>query len=338
MTLRRELTEEPWRFDLFTALRLVERAATDRPRIGESSRSSEEAVRIGQDPFLEFPAATIDSASTDPDGLLHLRVRFLGLFGPQGALPIATTEEAYGWVLARDPAFPKFADIVQGRFLQLFFRAWAQARPVVQADRPDRDRFVGWIGSIAGIASAPVRDAGTLPLGAKLDHAGLLAFQVRSASRLESFLTSLFDVPVEVEEFVGSWLELDQAEQTRLGTRLSGLGVDTFLGAGAFSVSDKYRIRVQVSDLETYRSFLPDGRQAEQLTDAVVLMMGAELEWDVELAIPARAIEPTRLGVSGRLGWTSWVIDRQTDPGDAIRRDARFQIADRRNKSVQLAS
>ena len=41
-------------------------------------------------------------------------------------------------MLMRDDAFPRFLDILNHRFLQLFFRAWADARPVAQHDRPRR--------------------------------------------------------------------------------------------------------------------------------------------------------------------------------------------------------
>ncbi|HUG60446.1 MAG TPA: type VI secretion system baseplate subunit TssG [Methylomirabilota bacterium] len=338
MTHRKRLVEEPWSYDFYTVMRLVERGATDKARIGESRKRADEPIRIGQDPYMEFPSANIAAASTDVDGRLRLLVRFLGLFGPQGALPTSTTEEAYGWLLARDDAFPRFADIIQGRFLQLFYRAWAEARPIVHADRPEHDRFKRWIGSVAGIAAASVREADDLSTAAKLNHAGLLGPYVRSASRLESFLASLCGARVEVEEFVGAWLTLEPSEHSRLGAKMSSLGSDTFLGASAYSVSDKFRIRVHVADLEAYAAYLPVGRKAGQLADAVFLMMGDELDWDVEIAIPERAVEPTRLGMSGRLGWTSWMIDRAADPGDATRTDARFHLTDRRSQGQPAAA
>ena len=50
--------------------------------------------------------------------------------------------------------------------------------------------------------------------------------------------------------------------------------------------------------------------------------MGDELEWDVELAIPSGAIEPVKLGKSGRLGWTTWMLaelDVEARPTGTIR-------------------
>ena len=148
---------------------------------------------------------------------MRLKARFLGMFGPQGALPLTTTEEAYNWLLERDDAFPRFVDIVQRRFLALFFRAWADARPITQHDRPDEDRFRAYIGAMIGIGTPAFRDADSISDFAKLPYAGLLAARVKSVSRLRAFLTSYLETRVEIEEFVGSWLELDPTERTRLG-------------------------------------------------------------------------------------------------------------------------
>jgi type VI secretion system protein ImpH len=118
---------------------------------------------------------------------------------------------------------------------------------------------------------------------------------------------------------------------------MSALGADTFLGASAFSVSDKFRVRVHVPDLDHYAEFLPEGRRSDQLADAVFLMLGDELDWDVEIVIPKRAVQPTRLGASGRLGWTSWMTDPKADPGDGSRSDARFHLTDRRGHNQAAA-
>ena len=138
MTFRAELVAEPWRFDLLAVLRRLERENPGKPRIGDARKLADEFVTIGQNPYFEFPDSNVEAASIEPTGLIRLKARFLGMFGPQGALPLTTTEEAYGWLRERDDAFARFVDVFQRRFLALFFRAWADAHPVAQNDRPDR--------------------------------------------------------------------------------------------------------------------------------------------------------------------------------------------------------
>ena len=77
----RELRDEPRRFELFAAMRLLERVEPDRPRLGEARRPADEWVRVEQPPHLNFAplrnavrrleasAASFDRASAAVDGL-----------------------------------------------------------------------------------------------------------------------------------------------------------------------------------------------------------------------------------------------------------------------------
>ena len=108
------------------------------------------------------------------------------------------------------------------------------------------------------------------------------------------------------------------------------LGQNALLGSSVFSIEDKIRVRIYVRDLAHHEEFLPTGSNnlAKRLADAVFFYLGDELEWDVELAIPSGAIEPVRLGKSGRLGWTTWMAPNWTSK-EPYRYDARFSPADR---------
>jgi type VI secretion system protein ImpH len=328
VTFLRNLEAEPWRFDYFVVLRHLERTSVDRPRIGDSAARRDEFIQLGQDPFMEFPASNLARVVQSDNKPLQVFVKYLGLLGPQGPLPLATTEEAYHYVLAQDDAFPRFLDVFNHRFIQLFFRAWADSRPIVQHDRPDADRFVAYVGSAIGVGSKPYQNLDSVPDPAKLGFAGLLGPQARCASRLASAVCGLFNVKAEVEEFIGTRLVLEATEWTLVGQRLSRLGEDVLLGRNVFSVQDKIRLRIFTKSLAQYIRFLPTGDLCEPLVDLVFFYNGEQLVWDVELAIPAGAAEPVRLGTFGQLGWTSWMAPNWTSM-EAYRRDAKFYPAER---------
>lgn len=328
MNFLSRMQEEPWRFDYFTVLRHLERNNPDKPRIGDSAVRREEFAHLGQDPFMDFPASNLARTEESTGKPIKLFFKFLGLLGPQGALPLATTEEAYQYVIAQDDAFPRFLDIFNHRFLQLFFRAWADSRPIVQHDRPELDRFIAYIGSAIGIGSAPYRELDSIPDAVKLGYAGLLGAQAKSASRLAAAIRGLFGVDVEIDEFVGSWLQLEGSGQTMLGSTHAVLGQDVLLGKAIFSVQDKIRIRVFANSLDQYARFLPTGDLCEPLADLVFFYIGDQLEWDTELAIHAGAVAPMRLGKSGQIGWTSWMSPNWSS-SDEYRRDARFHPSER---------
>ena len=329
-----------------------------RPRIGDSGSRREEvieargrdlSVSFGQDPWMVFPASNIcelqwrptkpadvikraidaefDSGEVAPaQNRIHIVVRFLGLLGAQGALPLAATEEAHGWLVESDPSFAHYLDVFNNRFLQLFYRAWADARPIIQHDRVDCDRFKEYVNSVIGIGSPAFANLDTVPRGISL-YAGLLGSQVKSASRLCSVIRGLFDVDVEIDQLVGSWLTFDEPERSSLGARNSELGGDLLAGAASFSVQDKIQVRLFVKDMDRYRRFLPDGADCRALVDLEFFYIGDEIDWDIELALPARHVTPVRLGLSGELGWTSWMSPNYTP--DEHRRDAHFNPAER---------
>jgi type VI secretion system protein ImpH len=329
---------EPWRFDFYDVLRQLERANPNSPRIGESAARREEFVDLGQDPYLEFPASTLASVAVR-DARVQIIVKFLGLLGPQGALPLATTEESLGWLTMRDDAFPRFLDLFNNRFLQLFFRAWANARPIAQHDRPSQDRFIAYIGSFIGLGTPTFGNRDSVPDVAKLEFAGLIAPKAKSASRLKRLLSGLFDTKVEIEEFVGVWLSFAPEDCSTIGRKHAGLGKDLMLGRSVFSVEDKIRIRLYVKNLAHYERFLPTERSdlARPLADAVFFYVGEELDWDVELAIPSGEVAPVKLGVSGRLGWTCWMSPNWAST-DRYRCDARFHLAERLRAIAPVAS
>ena len=96
-----------------------------------------------------------------------------------------------------------------------------------------------------------------------------------------------------------------------------------------YSVSDKFRVRVYVRDIEHFKQFLPGSPLAEEIADAIFLYVGEEYDWDMELAIPAGEITPVRLGKGVQLGWTSWMAPNWSKTDETIRKDARFHVVSR---------
>lgn len=338
MKLPSGLTETPELYDFFAVMRMLEAQHAGRPRIGDSATAREDYVGLGQDPYLAFPASNLAGAKRDRQGRLRLSVRFLGQFGPQGALPLALTEEAQTYQLRGDDAFPRFADLFNNRFLQLFYRAWADVRPIAQADRPEADRFRVYLGTTIGLGSPAARELGAVPDALKLHFAGLMSGGAKSASRLASLISGVFGLKCEVEEFVGSWQVLEPGDRSRLGGGNAGLGASLMLGSRTYSVSDKFRIRLFAATLAEYETYLPGRRRADELDDLVTFYLGEELEWDVELALPAGEAAPMRLGEGGRLGWTSWVAPDWAEAPGALRTDARFDVHERAKRRRAAAA
>lgn len=308
MSWEQGITAEPWRYDMFATLRRSEALHPEKPRLGDSATLREEYIDLGQEPHLSFAAANIAKyVPATGDHRAKLVLRFLGMLGPMGPLPLATTDEARRWYTHHDDSFARFLDIFNDRFLQLFYRAFADARPAEQHARPSDDRFMDYVGSVIGIGARPWRNLDSMPDLEKLRFAGLLGARCISASRIEHVVSGTFGVKAEVEQFIGLALELGPDEVTRLGQANASLGAGGMLGSRVISVDHKFRLLLTVEDLPTYEAFLPGGRWCRRLVDTLVNVVGQEYEWDVELLLPARLARPTQLGSYGRLGWTGWM-------------------------------
>jgi type VI secretion system protein ImpH len=308
------LAEAPHRYDFYQTLRRLECLYDGKPRWGEALRPGDEAVRLGQDPDLSFAPAPLASFEADAGRAPRLQVRLFGLFGPNGALPLHVTEYARERLrVAGDPTLSRFLDIFHHRFLALFYRAWAQAQPHVNRDRPKADHFTVYVGAFTGMASKASRERDALPDLAKFFHIGALIRQVRNTEGLTHILQHFFRVPLQIEEFVGHWLRLSAGERTSLSPEGAALGSGAVVGGRVWDRQHKFRIRLGPLTLAQYESFLPGGPPLRKLVAWVRMYLCFELDWDVRLLLKPGEVPVLTLGGGQRLGWTSWLGRRRAD-------------------------
>ena len=310
------LAAAPHRHDFYQTLRQIECLYADKPRWGKALRPIDEPVRLGQDPDLSFAPAPLASFETGDGQVPRLQVRLFGLFGPNGPLPLHLTEYARERLRsAGDPTLSRFLDIFHHRFLALFYRAWAQAQPHVNRDRPKEDRFTTYVGSFIGMSPAAFREGDALPDLAKFFHVGSLIRQVRNTEGLIHILQHFFRVPVEIEEFVGHWLLLSKSERSFLSSEGASLGSGAALGSRVWDRQHKFRIRLGPLTLDQYKGFLPGQGAAplRKLVDWVRMYLCFELDWDVRLLLKQNEVPSLKLGGGQQLGWTTWLGHRRVD-------------------------
>lgn len=323
------LAEAPHKYDFYQTLRRLECIYDSKPRWGAALRPVDEPVRLGQEPDLSFaptPLASFESNGSRPP---RLQVRLFGLCGPNGPLPLHITEYARDRMrLAGDPTLSRFLDLFHHRFLALFYRAWAQAQPYVNLDRPNTDRFAVYIGAFVGTASKALRDRDAVPDLAKFFHVGALIRQVRNTEGLKHILQHFFRVPVQIEEFVGHWLYLSAGERTTLSSEGATLGSGAALGRRVWDRQHKFRIRLGPLTLAQYERFLPGSAPLRKLVDWVRMYLCFELDWDVRMVLERDQVPALTLAGRQRLGWTTWLGQRRSKtPADDLLLDAEAFVA-----------
>lgn len=323
------LAERPYRLDFYQALRHIESAHPHLPRLGDALRPSDEPIRVAQSAELSFAPAPLHALVTSGDGPPRLLQRIFGLLGPNGPLPTHLTEFARDRTLHHgDASLQRFLDLLTHRFALLFYRAWAEAQPLMSLDRPDDRQFIDRLGALIGLGLPSLQDRDAVPDRSKLFFAGRLARQVRDADGLLAWCKAEFDVPVKIEQWCGHWMELGRAERSRLGggrrrrgmaQASQGLGQGAVLGGSVWDVQHKFRIVVGPLSLPRYLRFLPGGADMARLRALVRQWVGLEFDWDVQLILARAEVPQLRLGdgrapagppgnpPTTRLGQSTWL-------------------------------
>ena len=305
------------RFGLFPILRGAEARARALPRIGRARRPDQSVADLAQVPSLAFPDSTLESVEV-VGGRARVHGFWLGLTGPMGALPSHLTEFAdFERRYARARPFGRWLDLLANRMLQFFYRAWADSQPAAQADRPEEDRFAGYLGVLTG-ATEGVAEHAAFPARARLHYAALFASR-RSAAGVEDALGHLLRQPVKLLEYQPRWRDVEAEDQTRLGRGFATLGVDALAGARARVASDAFRFVVRAQSMREYEALLPDGERFRIASEALDAFAPSHLEWDLTIEMAERHARPAKLDGGARLGWTAWLSPGQSD---RIRTDA----------------
>ena len=322
--LELELQERPHEFDFFQALRRLECAYRDQPRIGTSQHAAADPVRLAQVPSLGFAPSNVASFKSGAPGRpARLAIYGLGLLGPNGPMPTHFTEYVRDRERnADDPTLARFLDVFHHRMLSLFYRAWAATEPTVWFDRPEDDRFAAYVGSLFGLALPALADRDALPDMAKLHFVGHLSCQTRHPDGLRAMLADYWGVPVKIREFVGQWLELPHGSRWRLGEKreTGTLGHNTTVGERIWECQRKLRLVFGPLDLKDYLRLLPGGESLDGVVAMTRGCMGDELIWDLQLVLRRDQVPPQVLGGKGRLGRTSWLAGRpfERDADDLV--------------------
>jgi type VI secretion system protein ImpH len=304
---------EPWRYDFYQAMRHIEAAHPQLPRLGEAQRPGDEPLRVSQPPELNFAPASLHGVQHTATGVLRLQQRIFGLIGPNGPLPIHLTEYVRERAMhAGDATLLRFLDLLTHRFALLFYRAWAQAQPVVSLDRAGNTDFSRRLGALIGIGEQSLLGRDAAGDAAKLHFSGRLGRQVRDADGLLNWIRSEFGVPVQVRQWRGHWMPLGRDERTRLHPplqRTTGqqLGRGAVLGATVWDVQHKFRIVIGPVREARYHAFLPGGRDLARLQALVRQWVGLEFQWDLQLILARADVPPLRLARSGELGRSCWL-------------------------------
>ncbi len=321
-----ELRGEPWNFQFFQAVRLLEHLGTGQP-VGGFGNPEDEAVRFGTNPALEFPPSQIHSLQWEGSEQPRMSVNFFGLIGQLGALPTPYTEFVNDRSRAKDHALKDFLDLFHHRLISLFYTAWEKYRFPVAFEREGQDRFTRYLLDFIGLGTEGLQNRTSIPDEALLYYTGLLGMQPRSAMALRYILQDYFGVPVEVEQFVGAWYPLSKPNQSRVGEEreyAEQVGRGAVAGDQIWDQQGRARLVLGPLTMEQYLDFLPRGSAYQPLCEMTQFFSRRSIDFEMQLILRRGEVPPVFLDegeTSGpMLGWTTWLktAPLTRDPGETV--------------------
>ena len=319
------IAADPGRYGLFPVARGAEARAPELPRIGEAKRPALNIIDLAQDQHMGFANSTLNSVVTNR-GRTRVGGYWLGLTGPMGPLPTHLSEFAfYERRYATKRPFGDWLDMLAGRMLQLFYRAWADSQPAALADRPGEDSFAYFVSALSGAAEGVDAEA-AFPGHARSHYAAVFGGS-RSAVAIEDALSHLLGQDAHILEFQARWRTLEPEDRSRLGGSFAALGKNVVLGRRVRSASDAFRVVIRAANFRDYQSLLPTGPRFAVAAEALDAFRPSHIEWDIGLEIKDNQAPPCRLDGRTQLGWTSWVKPKRSAraTGEAIRADAHLR-------------
>jgi len=332
-----ELEQDAPRFKFFQAVRLL--ALTARHYGGRRRALLPKGLRFRTIASLSFPASelvqyrTVESEVAGTKSTRdEMTVAFLGLTGPSGTLPTPYTEmlinrrQRY-----RDVGLHAFLDMFSHRAVALFYGAWRKYRYWLDVEDGQKENLTGALLDLAGVGFPSLRDklgtgdAALVNENFFLFYAGLLSQKPVSAMAMGSMIRGFYGVPVEVEQFVGQWINVPLEEQSHFGGKACVLGLSAFAGERIWDRQTKIRIRMGPMRIKQFEQLLPGEPGAKALETLVRFVVGFELACDVVLTLDRRDVPELKLGPDQRLllGGNTWL---NTSPPERDPDEMRYRL------------
>ena len=325
--MNKQLLREAEKFDFFRAVRILERklnqgtAEERRNKIGHDSNPANEVVHFKANQSLAFPNRTVHTITPreDQPELVDMIISFMGLTGTKGVLPDHYTETILQRMKIKDHSMKDFFDLFNHRLISLFYRAWEKYNIHVQyegslIDKNNADHFSRCLGSLTGALQNDFDSQ-------KLYYGGLFARHVRSASALKGILTDFLGSNVDIKQFQGQWLYLNNEDKTifpgkkhRKG-QYNQLSKNMVLGKRVWDNQSKFTIIMHTKTLKRFTELLPDTEEHKVLCKMVRHFAGNGMNFDLKIMLPASEVPACRLyrgkEFTPRLGWNTWTKKRK---------------------------
>jgi type VI secretion system protein ImpH len=299
-------------------------------RIGDVVPLSSQPVRLVPDVEPAFPVSELSwwKETTSDAVRPTLAVNFFGLFGPCGVLPNHYSQLIQERLAMKDRALLEFLNIFNHRILCMFYQSWEKHAFAVSmetaAASKEKASVTEALWAIVGNRLEASRNRLAFDDTTTLYYGGLFASKRATQESLRSAIEDFTRIPTEIENLVGQWLRLVPEDQSRIGSFALGeqagncLGVDTIVGEAAWSIENRFRIRLGPVPWDVLGDYLPTGAMLRSVVDFARRYVGPQWDFDVQMVVAANQVRGIQLDPQQPflLGWNTW-LGTWENPDDA---------------------
>lgn len=311
-----KLLETPTEYRFQQAVRLLERAAcfsniekgasfSINP-IARFTPPSSESIRLSGNSLLAFPSSEVskikrhDNEKAGNQWLLKTNV--IGLTGAMGVLPYHYTELMLKRAKQKDRAMEKFFDLFNHRTISLFYQASCKYRLPLQYERnklhtnrsKPHDQHTQALLSIIGMGTSGLGNRLHTKDESLIYYSGLFSQKIRTTTGLKQILRSHFNIPVDIDQFVGQWQDLIDDVRSRLPDQSNPtgrnvcLGRSAMLGKSGWFAQGKIRIILGPLNRQQLQHFSPGTSSLKALHELTRLYVGLENDYEFIIRIRKR--------------------------------------------------
>ena len=340
-SITRKVTEAPYDFQFLQAVRLLERSTLFEKESSQSNIASNpvanftppssESLRFKTNQSLAFPSSEIHSVQrverNSGNAQWEMVVNLMGLTGSMGVLPFHYTELILKRQKLKDDSMEEFFDLFNHRTLSLFFQASVKYNlpysyernrlhnSVKKGNEPQTRALL----SLIGMGTEGLNNRLYTSDESLIYYSGLLTQKVRTSTGLKQILRSHFNIPVEIDQFVGQWQELIDDVRTRLPDfenptgRNVCLGRSAMLGKKGWFAQGKIHIILGPLNKKQLKTFAPDTQALKALNELVRMYVGMENDYEFIIRIKKSDVpEKIQLGKKepAIIGWNTWLSNK----------------------------
>jgi type VI secretion system protein ImpH len=314
----KRLFAQPYEFSFLQAVRLFQKLLPNGSLVGTTLTPAEDPIAFSSRYTYSLPSSDIYRVHVSGEKPV-IEVNFWNIAGPHGALPAPLSEKVNERIREGDFALKEFLDIFNHRLLSIYY-CIAQKYSFVLSPKNCLQTTVGqMMCAVAGLDSEKetYASASTVALAR---YAGIIWQRPRSAAGLEQILSDYFQVPVQIEQFVGAWVDINRRQRSFMGMRRGRnhkLGRTTFLGKRFWQSNHHFVVNIGPLTSEQFHQFVPTGTAYGEMCDMIKFYAPLELTFQLKLSlkdgenlVPLGFDNPSQ---ENRLGWTAVLTNAPVD-------------------------